>query len=314
MSDSLRLLYAGTPQFAVPALQALSRSDHHVVGVLTRPDKPAGRGRQVSESAVKAAARRLGIPVAQPATLRDPDTVAALAAHAADALVVAAYGLLLPAPVLALPRHGCINIHASLLPRWRGAAPIQRALQAGDAESGISIMRMEQTLDTGPVYLRKVLRIAPAETAASLHDRLALLGADAILEVMDAIAAGTAIAEPQQGPATYAARIEKAEARIDWSLAAVQIERQVRAFNPWPIAETAWGEQTLRIWAAHLEATPHHVRPGTVLSCGPAGIVVACGEGALALDVVQLASRRPLPVREFLNAHDVQGATLGSAH
>lgn len=314
MSDSLRLLYAGTPQFAVPALEALSRSRHRVVAVLTRPDKPAGRGRQVSESAVKAAARRLGIPVAQPATLRDPEAVAALAAHAADALVVAAYGLLLPAPVLALPRHGCINIHASLLPRWRGAAPIQRALQAGDAESGISIMRMEQTLDTGPVYLRKVLRIAPAETAASLHDRLALLGAGAILEVMDAIAAGTAIAEPQQGPATYAARIEKAEARIDWSQAAVRIERQVRAFNPWPIAETAWGEQTLRVWAAHPEHTPHHARPGTVLSCGPAGIVVACGEGALALDVVQLASRRPLRVREFLNAHDLHGATLGPAH
>ena len=172
----------------------------------------------------------------------------------------------------------------------------------------------KQSLDTGPVYLRKVLRIEPAETAASLHDRLAQLGAGAILEVLDAIAAGTAIAEPQRGPATYAARIEKTEARIDWSQAALQIERQVRAFNPWPIAETSWSGQTLRIWTAHVDHTPHHANPGAVLRSGPDAIVVACGVQALALDVVQVSGRKALPAREFLNAHDLHGAALGQTH
>jgi len=305
------VVFAGTPQFSVPALEALSHSRHRLVGALTRPDKPAGRGRQLNESAVSTAARRLGISVSKPPTLRSPDAVSSLTAQAPDVIVVAAYGRLLPDEILRLPRHGCINIHASLLPHWRGAAPIQRALLAGDAESGISIMRMERTLDTGPVYERWPIHIEPQETSATLHQRLATLGAAAILDVLDAVAAGTAVAQPQTGPVTYAARIEKSEARIDWSQAASQIERQVRAFDPWPIAETAWRSQKLRIWKAHLVPLPRAARPGMVLAADEPAIVVACGEGALALDVVQLPGRKPLPVSEFLHAHDLQGDVLG---
>jgi methionyl-tRNA formyltransferase len=305
------VVFAGTPQFSVPALEALSHSRHRLVGVVTRPDKPAGRGRQLSESAVSAAARRLGISVSKPQTLRSPDAASSLAAQAPDVIVVAAYGLLLPDEILRLPRHGCINIHASLLPRWRGAAPIQRALLAGDGESGVSIMHMERALDTGPVYTRWPTRIEVRDTSASLHERLAKLGAAAVLEVLDAVAAGNAVAQPQTGPATYAARIEKGEALIDWSQAAAQIERQVRAFDPWPIAETSWRGQQLRIWTAHVVPRPRTARPGTVLTSDEPAIVVACGEGALALDVVQLPGRKPLPVNEFLRAHDLHGDVLG---
>jgi len=309
VSDPLRLVFAGTPRFAVPALEALSRSRHRVTGVLTRPDKPAGRGQLLSESAVKTAARQLNVPIVQPDRPQDPDALRALDPQPPDAIVVAAYGVLLPKALLDWPRHGCVNIHASLLPHWRGAAPIQRALLAGDVQGGISIMRMEPTLDTGPVYLRKSLDIEPNETGASLHDRLAALGADAIVEAIDAIAAGTAIAQPQAGPASYAHRIEKAEARIDWSQPAIQIERQVRAFNPWPIAETSWRGQRLRIWAARAGHVAHDARPGALLDSSAA--LVACGDGALALDIVQLPGRRPLPVREFLLARDLRGETLG---
>ena len=237
--------------------------------------------------------------------------MSSLTAQAPDVIVVAAYGRLLPDEILRLPRHGCINIHASLLPHWRGAAPIQRALLAGDAESGISIMHMERTLDTGPVYERRPIHIEPQETSATLHERLATLGATAILDVLDAVAAGTAVAQPQTGPATYAARIEKSEALIDWSQAAKQIERQVRAFDPWPIAETAWRSPKLRIWRAHVVPLPRAARPGTVLAADAPAIIVACGEGALALDVVQLPGRKPLPVSEFLHAHDLQGDVFG---
>jgi methionyl-tRNA formyltransferase len=309
VSESLRLVFAGTPAFAVPALEALSRSRHQLTGVLTRPDKPAGRGQRVSESAVKSAAKALRLRFVQPERVPGPDALQPLDSPPPDVMVVAAYGLLLPRSILDWPRYGCINIHASLLPRWRGAAPIQRALLAGDTESGISIMQLEPTLDTGPVYLRKNLVIEPRETAASLHDRLAALGAEAIVAALDAIAAGTAAARPQEGTPTYARRIEKSEARIDWSQPAVQIERQVRAFNPWPIAETSWRGQTLRVWAAHAEPATHSAVPGTVLTPGAA--LIACGSGALALDVVQLPGRRPLPVREFLLAHDLSGSRLG---
>jgi len=310
VSDSLRLVFAGTPPFAVPALKALVRSPHQVVGTLTRPDKPAGRGRQMTENAVKSAARELGIPVLQPERPRTPQDLRALCAQAPDAMIVAAYGLLLPSALLDWPRLGCINIHASLLPRWRGAAPIQRALLAGDEQTGVSIMQMEPTLDTGPVFLRKTAAVDPAETSLTLHEKLAELGAQAIVEAIDGIAAGRLTAQPQAGPATYARRIEKTEARIDWSQPAAQVERHVRAFNPWPIAETSLHDQTLRVWAAHAQPTAHEARPGTVLA-STAALVIACGEGALALDIVQLPGRRPLPVREFLLAHDLKGEILG---
>jgi methionyl-tRNA formyltransferase len=311
VSDSLRVVFAGTPQFSVPALEALSRSRHHLVGAITRPDTPAGRGRQLSESAVSAAARRLGLSVSKPQTLRSPEAVSALAGQAPDVIVVAAYGLLLPDEILRLPRQGCINIHASLLPRWRGAAPIQRALLAGDAESGVSIMHMERTLDTGPVYARRSVHIEPQDTSVSLHERLARLGAEALLEVLEAVSAGAAVTQPQIGPATYAARIEKSEALVDWSQAAAQIERQVRAFDPWPIAETLWRGQKLRIWTAHVVPLPRAARPGTVLASDVPTIVVACGEGALALDVIQLPGRKPLPAHEFLQGHALHGDVLG---
>ena len=311
MSDSLRVVFAGTPQFSVPALEAVSGSRHQLIGVLTQPDRPAGRGRQLSESAVSAAGRRLGVPVSKPQTLRTPAAAASLAAHAPDVVVVVAYGLLLPEEMLQLPAHGCINIHASLLPRWRGAAPIQRALLAGDPETGISIMHMERTLDTGPVYVRHPIRVAPRETSASLHERLAELGATAIIEVLDALSSGTAAAQPQSGEATYAARIEKSEALIDWAQSAVQIERQVRAFNPWPVAETSWRGQKLRIWSAHEVQVQDREPPGSVAAPDSSAIVVACGEGALMLDVVQLPGRKPLAASEFLHAHRLQGEMLG---
>ncbi|HEY7378761.1 MAG TPA: methionyl-tRNA formyltransferase [Steroidobacteraceae bacterium] len=309
MSESLRLVFAGTPAFAVPALEALARSRHPVTGVLTRPDKPAGRGQRVSESAVKSAARALNIPLVQPERIPGPEALKPLDSPPPDVMIVVAYGLLLPKAILDWPRYGCINIHASLLPRWRGAAPIQRALLAGDAESGVSIIQLEPTLDTGPVYLRRNLSILAGETAAGLHDRLAALGAEAIVEVIEGIAAGTATASPQHGTPSYARRIEKSEARIDWSQSAEQIARQVRAFNPWPIAQTSWRGQTLRVWAAHVEPAAHGAPPGTVLPSATA--LVACGHGALALDVVQLPGRRPLAVREFLLAHDLRDSKLG---
>jgi methionyl-tRNA formyltransferase len=226
-------------------------------------------------------------------------------------MVVVAYGLLLPEEILELPTHGCLNIHASLLPRWRGAAPIQRALLAGDVETGISIMQMERTLDTGPIYARHPIRIAPRETSASLHERLAHLGATAIIEVLDAVVSGTASARPQDGEPTHAAKIEKSEAVINWVQSAAQIERQVRAFNPWPIAETSWRGERLRIWSAHEIELQGSERPGSVAVRDTSAIIVACGEGALVLDVVQLPGRRPLAASEFLHAHRLQGEVLG---
>ncbi len=308
---TLRVVFAGTPEFAVPVLEALTRSRHSVVSVFTQPDRPAGRGRRVTASAVKKAALQLGLPVEQPATLKDPEVTRKLAASAPDVLVVVAYGLLLPQAVLDLPPHGCINVHASLLPRWRGAAPIERALLAGDRETGISIMRMEAGLDTGPVYSRYSTPIRDDDTAGRLRDRLAALGAQAIVETIDGLSAGMASARPQDPAlATYARKLEKAEARIDWRLAAAEIERRVRAFNPWPIAETRWQGEQLRIWAAHVVEREVAAQPGEIIELPPAPLTAACGTNALALDVVQLAGRRALPAEEFLRAHESVGVVL----
>jgi methionyl-tRNA formyltransferase len=297
----------------VPALEALAHSPHRVALVLTQPDRPAGRGRQLAASPVKIRAQRLGIPVEQPASLKTPEALALLQAHKLDVLVVAAYGLILPQSVLDAPRLGCINIHASLLPRWRGAAPIQRAILAGDSHTGISIMRMEAGLDTGPVYLRRPLQITPTDTSATLEPRLAQLGAQCISDALEAVATATAVAEPQQAAeATYAHKIEKEEALIDWNRPATDIERAVRAFNPRPVAETRWRGQQLRIWSARLAAGAAAAHPGAVIRADATGIVVACGAGALSLDVVQLPGGRPVPAREFLKAHDLHGQQFGS--
>jgi len=311
VSKSLRVVFAGTPEFAVPALKALAQSRHPVVAVYTQPDRPAGRGRKLTASAVKSAAQRLDLPIEQPATLKDAAIARSLEAYAPDVMVVVAYGLILPQAVLELPPKGCVNVHASLLPRWRGAAPIERALLAGERETGISIMRMEAGLDTGPVFARFPIAIRSDDTAGGLRDRLAALGARAIVEVIESICAGTARAEPQDSAAaTYANKLEKAEARIDWRQPAEEIERRVRAFNPWPVAESRWKGEQLRVWAAHVVEREVAARPGTIIESAGAVLAVACGINALALDVVQLAGRRAMPAEKFLAAHDPSGVVL----
>jgi methionyl-tRNA formyltransferase len=297
----------------VPALEALLDSSHRVVAVYTQPDRPAGRGQQLAASAVKQCAVRHGLPVEQPATLRESSAVEQLQRWSADVMVVAAYGLLLPPAILETPRLGCINIHASLLPRWRGAAPIQRAIAAGDTESGVTIMQMEAGLDTGPMLLARAVAIDARETGASLHDRLASLGAQALLDALDAIAQGTAtpLAQPAEG-VTYAAKIRKEEAAIDWSRSAAELDRQIRAFDPWPVAETRWHGQQLRVWEAMPAASSVASEPGKVLAASAAGIDVGTGAGVLRLTRVQSAGRKAMSAAEFLKAHRLDGAVLGS--
>jgi len=311
MTDRLRIVYAGTPDFAVPALDALRAAGHDVVAVYTQPDRPAGRGQSVTASPIRQRAAELGLPVEQPVTLRSEEAVARLRSYAADLMVVAAYGLILPPAVLEAPRLGCWNIHASLLPRWRGAAPIQRAILAGDAGTGITIMQMDAGLDTGPMLLVRPLPIGAREDAGALHDRLAALGAEAIVSAIDEWQAGRRVPVPQPADgATYAPKIRKEEARIDWTAPAPAVDRLVRAFNPWPVAETRWQDRQLRVWAAEPVAAAPGAEPGQVLEASGGRIVVAAGEGALNLTRVQLAGRRAMTAAEFLNAHALAGARL----
>lgn len=313
MSPKLSLIFAGTPEFSVPALAALLRSSHEVVAVYTQPDRPAGRGRHMTMSAIKECALRHGLPVEQPASLRDPAAWQRLASLRADLMVVVAYGLLLPETVLRTPRLGCVNIHASLLPRWRGAAPIQRAILAGDRATGITIMQMDVGLDTGPMLRQRATQIGERETAGSLHDRLAGMGSEALLEAIDALTRDVATprAQPAEG-ATYAPKILKQEALIDWSRAAAEIDRQVRAFNPWPVAETRYAERQLRIWESQPLDDSHTAAPGTVMRAGRDGIHVATASGTLNLTRVQLAGGRAMAAAEFANAHRLDGTVLGS--
>ncbi|HEU5284743.1 MAG TPA: methionyl-tRNA formyltransferase [Burkholderiales bacterium] len=310
----MRLVFAGTPAFARSALQALLDAGHDIALVLTQPDRPAGRGLKVRPSEVKALALERGLPLHQPPTLRTDAALAPLRATAAQAMVVAAYGLILPPSVLDLYALGCINIHASLLPRWRGAAPIQRALLAGDAETGISIMRMEAGLDTGPVYLARALPISGRDTAQTLHDKLAELGGQCIVQALPAIAAGTLAATPQpEAGVTYAHKLAKEEAELDWGRSAVELDRQVRAFVPFPVATTRWRGEVLRVWAAH-PLEPLSGDPGTVLNITEDGIVVGCGAGALCLQSLQRAGGKRLSAREFvLGARLAVGDRLGPA-
>jgi len=311
----LRAAFAGTPEFALPALAALN-ARHSLVGVLTQPDRAAGRGQRLSASPVKQAAQALGAPLAQPASLKSEEGRAALSQWRPDVLVVVAYGLLLPREVLDLPRLGCINIHGSLLPRWRGAAPVQRALLAGDAETGVSIMQMDAGLDTGAVLLARRVPITPQHTAGYLQAQLAELGAAALLEVLDGLDAGTLAATPQPAAGvTYAAKIDKAEARIDWTWDAAAIDRQVRAFNPWPVAETRLAGEQLRIWGAHALNVPvkdaKSADPGSIVDVSGEYMLVQCGSGALAVTNVQRPGRRPMSVRDFSHSLALAGRRLG---
>lgn len=311
MSSSLSIVFAGTPEFSVPVLEALFRSQHRVVAVYTQPDRPAGRGRQLAASPIKRVALAHGVQVEQPPSLKDAAAVGRLASFSADLMVVVAYGLLLPQRVLDTPRLGCLNVHASLLPRWRGAAPIQRAILAGDSESGVTIMQMEAGLDTGPMLLKRSTPIAERETSATLHDRLAELGAQALLDALASLQTIVPEVQPEAG-ATYAAKIRKEEARIDWSRPAIEIDRMVRAFDPWPVAETRWNGQQLRVWDALPRDAQRAATPGQVLACTNDGVDVATGAGILRLKRVQLAGRSAMSAGEFLNAHRLDNAVLGT--
>jgi methionyl-tRNA formyltransferase len=318
----LRLGFAGTPEFAVASLDALARSTHRIEAVFTQPDRPAGRGRTVHPSPVKKRALELGITVHQPASFKTSETLEILRSLRLDALVVVAYGLLLPPAALAAPRLGCFNVHASLLPRWRGAAPIQRAILAGDATTGVTIMRMEAGLDTGPTLAARAIEISPLDTAGSLHDRLAPLGGDLLCQTLDALALGRASEAPQsQVGITYAAKISKSEALIDWCENAEQVMRRIRAYAPTPVAETRLDGAQLRIWEAEPVASTEmpapgpgaserRAAPGTVLRADPSGIVVACGQGLVRIIRLQLAGRKPLAARDFIQARPLAGARL----
>lgn len=300
MTDSaLKVAFAGTPAFAATALRAIIDADFEVPLVLTQPDRPSGRGMKLTASPVKQLALDHGIAVDQPARLRTAEQQQRLAESHADVLIVAAYGLLLPPAVLALPRHGCINIHASLLPRWRGAAPIHRAIEAGDAESGITIMQMDEGLDTGPMLLKRSLPISPDDTTASLHDRLAVLGGVMIVEALRRLAAGSLPATPQPAEGvTYADKVAKSEAAIDWRLDAEVIARKIRAFEPFPGATTHFDATPLKIWRA--ATTAGSGAPGAILAADRHGITVACGQDALQITVLQKPGSRRLQAEEFL--------------
>lgn len=302
-SDSLRIIFAGTPEFAVRSLAALLETRHEVVAVYSQPDRPAGRGRKLAPTPVKALALEHDIPVYQPVSLRDDEAQQVLASHNADLMVVVAYGLILPQIVLDTPRLGCINVHGSLLPRWRGAAPIQRAVWQGDAETGVTIMQMEAGLDTGPMLLKTRLDIAADETAQTLHDKLADQGGDALKEAVDALAEGSLIPEVQDDSlANYAEKLSKAEAEIDWSKDAAFIDRCIRAFNPWPVSWTTLNGETVRIWQATPETGNSDLAPGTVISADKTGLRIACGEGTLCINNMQLPGKKALSVVDILNS------------
>jgi methionyl-tRNA formyltransferase len=303
----MRLVFCGTPDFAVPALDALAAAGHAVAAVYTQPDRPAGRGRQLQATPVAQRATALGLPVRKPARLVG-DEIAALQALAPDALVVVAYGLILSEAALAVPRLGCFNIHASLLPRWRGAAPIQRAILAGDAESGVTIMRMDAGLDTGPMLLRESLPIGPAMTAGELHDALAPVGARLIVRALEQLAAGAAREEPQPADGvTYAKKITKEEARLDWSLPAAELARRVRGYNPAPMAWAELDGARVRVLRARADAQLPGMTAGTIVGAGADGIRVATGAGALVVTELQFPGGKPVTAAQAAAGHALAG-------
>lgn len=307
----MKIVFAGTPEFAVPTLKMLLDGAHEVCAVYTQPDRPAGRGRKLTPSPVKLLAQSHGVPVFQPTSLKELLEQERLRSLEADLMIVVAYGLILPKIVLEIPRLGCVNVHASLLPRWRGAAPIQRAILAGDEVTGITIMTVEPRLDAGPMLHKKSCRIAPLETAGELHDRLARLGAEALSEVLPDIEAGLIRPEVQdESQATYAAKLEKHEARLDWSMSAIDLERRIRAFNPWPVAATLYRGEIMRIWLAQSLDESAGAEPGTILEREKT-LDVATGSGVLRVIEVQLPGGRRMSAQAFLNAHPVKSERFG---
>lgn len=301
--NKLKLIFAGTPDFAARHLAALLSSDHEVVAVYTQPDKPAGRGQKLTASPVKELALANDLPVYQPASLRNEEAQAELAALGADLMVVVAYGLILPKAVLDTPRLGCLNVHGSLLPRWRGAAPIQRSIWAGDSETGVTIMQMDVGLDTGAMIRKVSCPIAFDETSASLYDKLAELGPQALVDTLNAMAAGDTAAEAQDDAlANYAQKLSKEEARIDWSMEAIAIERCIRAFNPWPISWFEAAEQTIKVWQAEVIDSDHGQPAGTLLKADKQGIDVATGKGVLRLLTLQPPGKKAMSVSDLLNS------------
>jgi methionyl-tRNA formyltransferase len=300
----VRLVFAGTPDFAVPSLRAAAQRNE-VVAVYTQPDRPAGRGRGLQASPVKREALARGIPVLQPESLKSELSRDALRALKPDLLVVVAYGLILPQAILDVPVHGGWNVHASLLPRWRGAAPIQRAIEAGDSHTGVCLMRMEKGLDTGPVLLSQAIAIGADETGGQLHDRLAALGAQTLADGLGLLRAGLRpIAQPQSADGvTYARKLDKAEAKVDWSQPAEVLARKVRAFNPWPMAEALVAGERLRLHEARALATPHAGVPGEIVAASRDGIDVACGDGVLRIGVLQRDGGKAITAADFVNAH-----------
>ncbi|MEQ1635568.1 MAG: methionyl-tRNA formyltransferase [Methylococcales bacterium] len=307
----MKIIFAGTPAFAVPTLQMLINSEHQICAVYTQPDRPAGRGRHLTPSPVKVLAVQAGIPVYQPETLKTPEALAQLRALEADLMVVVAFGMLLPQTVLDVPKMGCINVHASLLPRWRGAAPIQRSIMAGDAETGVTIMQIALKLDAGDMLHKEVLKIGEHDTAIDVHDQLAELGASGLQKVLARLQSGTLQPEPQaEALVTYAAKLHKQEATLDWTQPALQLSRQVRGLYGWPVAQSSLHGQVMRIWRAHEAAGEVNVVPGTVLR-EEHGLKVATGAGWLCLDEVQLPGGKRLPIRDFMNSHSIEGSRLG---
>lgn len=319
MSSPLRIVFAGTPEFSVPPLQRLLDSEHEVIAVYTQPDRPAGRGRKLTASPVKALAEQTGIPVFQPLSLKSPEAQAELAALNADVMVVVAYGLILPQAVLDMPTYGCYNIHASLLPRWRGAAPIQRAIEQGDAETGVTIMQMDAGLDTGAMLTTLVTPIHPDDTAQSLHDRLSQLGCDALMTTLDDLLHQRLSPTPQQeDKATYAEKLSKAEAEMDWREPARILARKIHAFNPWPVAFTHFKEAPLRIWRAQVAdeslessyASSQNL-PGLVLGFDKQGLHIATGQGILVVEQLQPAGKKAMNAYDFAQSRPLVGEHLG---
>ncbi|WP_340611958.1 methionyl-tRNA formyltransferase [Xenorhabdus bharatensis] len=303
MSDSLRIIFAGTPDFAAHHLAALLKSQHQIVGVLTQPDKPAGRGKKLTPSPVKVLAEEHHIPVFQPKTLRTEESQQWVMEQQADIMVVVAYGLILPQAVLDIPPLGCLNVHGSLLPHWRGAAPIQRAIWAGDKETGVTIMQMDAGLDTGDMLLKATCPITNEDTTASLYDKLADIGSDALLNTLSLITSGNSQPESQDNIlATYAEKLSKDEARIDWNLSAIQLERCVRAFNPWPISYFFIDEQPIKVWEAHAIDGKSNQTPGTVIHADKKGIQIATTDGILNITQLQPPGKKAMSATDLLNS------------
>ncbi len=313
MTQPLRIIFAGTPDFAARHLQALIQSEHQIVGVYSQPDRPAGRGKKLKASEVKELALEHNLPVFQPQSLKNDEALAELTSLNADIMIVVAYGLILPKAILEAPRLGCLNVHGSILPRWRGAAPIQRAIWAGDEQTGVTIMQMDEGLDTGDMLHISRCPISTTETSASLYTKLAELGPDALIETINKLANGEITPEPQNDElANYAKKLSKEEADIDWSMSALQIERNIRSFNPWPMCFTQMGGQTVKIHQA--QVVLQSGVPGQILSSDKSGVVVACGEHALCITQLQPQGKKPMAINDFLNGRSdwvTPGTILG---